>query len=196
MDSTSWSEYQVGAVCPCVLASLHAARSCCAARCRPIQCAPHLQANYRAVIRAHKDAIAAIKSFWQLLLHSDVSMTSLQRHFLRIEKARAQAERSYRVVMVRAGCAEQGRSSMPAQKLTSSSALLRIHLINTSTPPPMCLTAGAVSCQPAHPACLLALLAAGGWAHGIGLAGMERVTRCCCLGSRCCLLPACCPLAC
>ena len=59
-----------------------------------------MQANYRAVIRSHKGALAALKSFWQLLLHSDVSMTSLQRHFLRIEKARGQAERAYKAVMV------------------------------------------------------------------------------------------------
>lgn len=36
------------------------------------------QANYRAVIRAHKSALNSLKSFWQLLLHSDVSMPRLQ----------------------------------------------------------------------------------------------------------------------
>lgn len=69
----------------------------------PILTSLPLQANYRAVIRTHKAALLAIKSFWQLLLHSEVSMTSLQRHFLRIEKARGQAERSYRTIMVRTG---------------------------------------------------------------------------------------------
>jgi len=39
---------------------------------------PLPQANYRAVIRAHKSALNSLKSFWQLLLHSDVSMTRLQ----------------------------------------------------------------------------------------------------------------------
>lgn len=36
------------------------------------------QANYRAVIRVHKASLSALKGFWQLLLHSDVSMTRLQ----------------------------------------------------------------------------------------------------------------------
>lgn len=72
--------------------------------------APRLaaQANYRAVIRNHKAALSALKAFWQLLLHSDVSMTSLQRHFQRIEKTRAAAERSYRAVMVGRECLAVG----------------------------------------------------------------------------------------
>jgi hypothetical protein len=40
------------------------------------------QANYRAVIRAHKGALGALKAFWQLLLHSDVSMARLQASIL------------------------------------------------------------------------------------------------------------------
>ncbi|KAL4422853.1 hypothetical protein ABPG75_009050 [Micractinium tetrahymenae] len=59
------------------------------------------QANYRAVIRAHKGALTALKSFWQLLLHSDVSMVRLQRAFQKIEKGRSNAERCYRTVMER-----------------------------------------------------------------------------------------------
>lgn len=63
------------------------------------------------MIRAHKGALTSLKAFWQLLLHSEVSMVRLQRAFQKIEKARGNAERCYRAVMV-GGRASRRREGM------------------------------------------------------------------------------------
>lgn len=38
-------------------------------------------------MRAHRNALVAIRSFWQLLLHNQVSFTSLSKALMRIEKS-------------------------------------------------------------------------------------------------------------
>lgn len=60
-----------------------------------------LTACYRQVVRTHKDALAALKSFWQMLTRSDASLPRIVKHFQLIESTRAAAERSYKTVLER-----------------------------------------------------------------------------------------------
>jgi hypothetical protein len=55
----------------------------------------------RQVLRAHKSALFAIKSFWKQLLHSSVPFSSITRAFARIEATRSTADRAYQTMLER-----------------------------------------------------------------------------------------------
>ncbi|GAB4819663.1 hypothetical protein N2152v2_006709 [Parachlorella kessleri] len=58
-------------------------------------------ANYKSVIRTHRNALGTLKAFWRLLLRADVSMVALVRQFLRIPASKDAAERAYKALMER-----------------------------------------------------------------------------------------------
>lgn len=55
----------------------------------------------RQVLRVHKSALYAQRSFWKVLLHSNVTFTALVHAFKRIENCRARADRAYQTVLER-----------------------------------------------------------------------------------------------
>ncbi|GLC70645.1 hypothetical protein PLESTF_001017600 [Pleodorina starrii] len=59
------------------------------------------QRNHRLVVRAHKEALIAIRAFWGLLLRSTVDFNNLSKAVHRIEVSVKAAERAYRSVLVR-----------------------------------------------------------------------------------------------
>ncbi|PNH09202.1 Tiny macrocysts protein B, partial [Tetrabaena socialis] len=61
------------------------------------------QRNHRLVVRAHREALIAMRSFWGLLLRSEVDFNQLSRALYRIEVTVKAAERAYRGVLARHG---------------------------------------------------------------------------------------------
>ncbi|PNH12265.1 Tiny macrocysts protein B [Tetrabaena socialis] len=61
------------------------------------------QRNHRLVVRAHREALMAMRSFWGLLLRSEIDFTNLSRSLHRIEITVKAAERAYRSVLARHG---------------------------------------------------------------------------------------------
>ncbi|KAG2431968.1 hypothetical protein HYH02_013184 [Chlamydomonas schloesseri] len=59
------------------------------------------QRSHRLVTRAHKEALVAVRAFWGLLLHTDVSYLKLTKALDRIETTVRAAERAYRSVLSR-----------------------------------------------------------------------------------------------
>ncbi|GLC40592.1 hypothetical protein PLESTM_001090800 [Pleodorina starrii] len=59
------------------------------------------QRNHRLVVRAHKEALMAIRSFWGLLLRSKINFNHLSKALHKIEGTVKAAERAYRGVLVR-----------------------------------------------------------------------------------------------
>ncbi|KAG2440500.1 hypothetical protein HYH02_010378 [Chlamydomonas schloesseri] len=59
------------------------------------------QRSHKAVMRAHRAALVAIRHFWQLLLHNTVAFTSLAKALHRIEKSVSVAEGIYRAALLR-----------------------------------------------------------------------------------------------
>ncbi|GLC53515.1 hypothetical protein PLESTB_000757900 [Pleodorina starrii] len=59
------------------------------------------QRSHRLVVRAHKEALIAIRSFWGLLMRSQVKFNELSKALRRIESTAKTAERAYRGVLVR-----------------------------------------------------------------------------------------------
>ncbi len=45
------------------------------------------QRNYRLAIRAHREALVAVRSFWQYLLNAHITFTHLSKAFGNIDKA-------------------------------------------------------------------------------------------------------------
>ncbi|PNH03659.1 Tiny macrocysts protein B [Tetrabaena socialis] len=61
------------------------------------------QRNHRLVVRAHREALIAMRSFWGLLLRNRVDFNQLSRALYRIEVTVKATERAYRGVLVRHG---------------------------------------------------------------------------------------------
>ncbi|KXZ43615.1 hypothetical protein GPECTOR_85g345 [Gonium pectorale] len=61
------------------------------------------QRNHRLVVRAHREALLAMRSFWGLLLRHHVSFNHLSKALHRIEVSVKGAERAYRGVLSRHG---------------------------------------------------------------------------------------------
>ncbi|PNH12261.1 Tiny macrocysts protein B [Tetrabaena socialis] len=61
------------------------------------------QRNCRLVVRAHREALIAMRSFWGLLLHHEIDFNHLSRALRRIEITVKAAERAYRGVLARHG---------------------------------------------------------------------------------------------
>ncbi|EFJ49262.1 phosphate acetyltransferase [Volvox carteri f. nagariensis] len=59
------------------------------------------QKNHRLVIRAHKDALIATRTFWQVLLHNHVRFTALAAALNEIERTVLKAESAYKMVLSR-----------------------------------------------------------------------------------------------
>eukprot|EP00201_Polytomella_parva_P010619 CAMPEP_0175065308 /NCGR_PEP_ID=MMETSP0052_2-20121109/15845_1 /TAXON_ID=51329 ORGANISM="Polytomella parva, Strain SAG 63-3" /NCGR_SAMPLE_ID=MMETSP0052_2 /ASSEMBLY_ACC=CAM_ASM_000194 /LENGTH=1112 /DNA_ID=CAMNT_0016331813 /DNA_START=820 /DNA_END=4155 /DNA_ORIENTATION=- len=59
------------------------------------------QRNYKMALRAHRDALSAIRSFWQYLLRSDVSFQNLSELLRHIDEAMSKADKTYRIVLER-----------------------------------------------------------------------------------------------
>ncbi|KAG2494212.1 hypothetical protein HYH03_007568 [Edaphochlamys debaryana] len=59
------------------------------------------QKNHRLVIRAHKDALIATRTFWQALLHNQVKFTHLASALNEIERTVLKAEAAYKQVLTR-----------------------------------------------------------------------------------------------
>ncbi|GFR50532.1 hypothetical protein Agub_g12802 [Astrephomene gubernaculifera] len=59
------------------------------------------QKNHRLVIRAHKDALIATRTFWQVLLHHHVRFTALASALNEIERTVLKAEAAYKMVLSR-----------------------------------------------------------------------------------------------
>ncbi|KAG2501688.1 hypothetical protein HYH03_000190 [Edaphochlamys debaryana] len=59
------------------------------------------QRNHRLVVKAHREALMAMRSFWGLLLHTNVNFNQLSRALHRIEISVKAAERAYRMVLSR-----------------------------------------------------------------------------------------------
>ncbi|PNH04175.1 Tiny macrocysts protein C, partial [Tetrabaena socialis] len=59
------------------------------------------QRNHRVVVRAHREALIAMRSFWGLLLRNRVDFNHLSRALNRIEITVKAAERAYRGVLTR-----------------------------------------------------------------------------------------------
>ncbi|KAG2488179.1 hypothetical protein HYH03_013320 [Edaphochlamys debaryana] len=59
------------------------------------------QRNHRLVLRAHREALLAMRAFWQLLLRTNIAFTSLTKALHRIEVSVKAAERAYRMVLSR-----------------------------------------------------------------------------------------------
>ncbi|GIL45019.1 hypothetical protein Vafri_2438, partial [Volvox africanus] len=59
------------------------------------------QKNHRLVIRAHKDALIATRTFWQVLLHNHVRFTALAAALNEIERTVLKAEAAYKMVLSR-----------------------------------------------------------------------------------------------
>ncbi|KXZ55666.1 hypothetical protein GPECTOR_2g1216 [Gonium pectorale] len=61
------------------------------------------QRNHRLVVRAHREALLAMRSFWALLLRTKVDFNHLSKALHRIEVTVKSAERAYRGVLARHG---------------------------------------------------------------------------------------------
>jgi hypothetical protein len=55
----------------------------------------------RQVLRAHKSALYAQRSFWKVLLHSNVTFTAVVKAFRHIESTRTRADKTYQTVLER-----------------------------------------------------------------------------------------------
>jgi hypothetical protein len=55
----------------------------------------------RAVLRAHKSALYAQRSFWKVLLHSNVTFTAVVKAFRHIESTRRRADKTYQTLLER-----------------------------------------------------------------------------------------------
>ncbi|WIA17635.1 hypothetical protein OEZ85_014441 [Tetradesmus obliquus] len=59
------------------------------------------QHSYRQVLKAHKTALYAQRSFWKVLLHSNVSFSAVVKAFRHIEATRGRADKTYQTVLER-----------------------------------------------------------------------------------------------
>lgn len=55
----------------------------------------------RAVLRAHKAALYAIRAFWKQLLHSSVAFNNLTKAFAKIQSTKSAADRAYQTMLER-----------------------------------------------------------------------------------------------
>ena len=53
------------------------------------------------LVRAHKVALYAVRNFWKLLLHHEVSFRGLNASFVEIMAAQIKAEKTYRMILDR-----------------------------------------------------------------------------------------------
>ena len=53
------------------------------------------------MLKAHKTALYAQRSFWKVLLHSNVSFSAVVKAFRHIEATRGRADKTYQTVLVR-----------------------------------------------------------------------------------------------
>jgi len=59
------------------------------------------QRKYSLATRAHRDALGAVRAFWQQLMQNDISFEDLAANFRLIDAARQRADRIYKTVLVR-----------------------------------------------------------------------------------------------
>ena len=59
------------------------------------------QRNHRLILKVHKEALFAMRQFWERLLQSRVSFVSLSQCIKKIDDSVKQAERVYRQVLIR-----------------------------------------------------------------------------------------------
>jgi hypothetical protein len=53
------------------------------------------------VLHAHKSALYAQRSFWKVLLHSNVTFTAVVKAFRHIEATRTRTDKTYQTVLER-----------------------------------------------------------------------------------------------
>lgn len=62
---------------------------------------PLLCCGCRQVLRVHKSALYAQRSFWKVLLHSNVTFSNIVHAFRHIESCRSKADKTYKAVLER-----------------------------------------------------------------------------------------------
>ena len=106
--------------------------------------------NFRLLVRAHKVALYAVRDFWKLLLHHDISFRGLNASFKEIMAAQVKAEKTYRMILDRYPTSVKASARAPGVCRCGSAAALGQGPRPPPPPPPL------PSCNPSprlQPAC-------------------------------------------
>jgi len=114
-------------------------------RLRPIMCTPctirtsctRPAGNFRLLVRAHKVALYAVRDFWKLLLHHDISFRGLNASFKEIMAAQVKAEKTYRMILDRYPTSVKASARAPGVCRCGSAAALGQGPRPPPPPPPL-----------------------------------------------------------